>query len=531
MNTFLNELSTLPPQPEDNVFNSIWKQYERVILESILSAFLLDFMITDQHGGDVDTINNVRQIGSDPQMTYKNAANSDAYDNRGVYSHKDVEGSGTNFQQIKHEARKTYTENPRENTVKDAYTNKKLHFLPNSKGHPTEENANLDHVVAAKTIHEDRGRVLAGLSTRDLADIKENLAWTNEKLNKSLGDTDKETYVKDHPELSEEIKKNLIEKEKTAKEAQNRLMFQAYYLDPSNPKCRQFYKDTAMAAGKLGIKMGIRQALGFVFVEVYLVTKQEIQNTAPGCNYSEITKAVVSGLKKGFESAFSKYKEILAKFEEGLVAGGLASLCTTLCNIFFTTSKFFAKNLREISSCIIRSTRVLLLNPEDLELGDRLKMSSVILATGASVLAGSYVGVKLAETPIAEIPIVGDLVIRFCSTLVSGLLSCTFLVFMDRSEFMNMIIDALNRIPSEVTDMKEISAYLEKYAAELNQVDLEKFRRDSEQYEEGALRIINARDDQELSIVLKDIYGTLELPWQGDFDDFMENKSNHLIFE
>ena len=62
MDTFLNELSTLPTQPEENVFNSIWKQYERVILESILSAFLLDFMITDQHGGDVDTINNVHKI-------------------------------------------------------------------------------------------------------------------------------------------------------------------------------------------------------------------------------------------------------------------------------------------------------------------------------------------------------------------------------------------------------------------------------------------------------------------------------------
>ena len=531
MDSFLKELNSLQVQPEENVFASIWKQYERVILESILSAFLLDFMILDQHGGDVDTINNVRQIGSDPQMTYKNSSNSAAYDARGEYSHKEVEGLGTNFQQIKHDARSAYRENSRENTVTDAYTNRQLHFLGKSKGHPTDKNANLDHVVAAKTVHDDRGRVLSGLTTQEIADIKENLAWTNENLNKSLSDTDKETYVKDHPELSYEVKKNLIEKERLAKEAQNKKMFQAYYLDPSNPNCRQFYKDATVAAGKLGVKMGIRQALGFVFVEVYLVTKQEVQRLAPGCDYSDITKAVVTGLKRGFESALSKYREILAKFEEGLVAGGLASLCTTLCNIFFTTGKFFIKNIREISSCVIRSTRVLLLNPEDLELGDRFKVSSIILATGASVLAGSYVGVKLAETPIAEIPMIGDMVIRFCSTLVSGLLSCTFLIFMDRSEFMNRIVDALNKIPSEVTDMKEIAAYLEKYAAELNQVDIEKFRRDSEQYEVGALRIINARDEQELRIVLKDVYGSLELPWKGDFDDFMGNKDNHLVFE
>ena len=89
----------------------------------------------------------------------------------------------------------------------------------------------------------------------------------------------------------------------------------------------------------------------------------------------------------------------------------------------------------------------------------------------------------------------------------------------------------MNTIPSEVTDMKEISAYLEMYAAELYQIDIEKFRKDSEQYEEGATRIINARNEQELSVVLNDVYETLELPWKGDFDEFMGNKDNHLVFE
>ena len=530
MNDFMNELSSLPVQPEENVFKTIWNQYERVILESLLSAFLLDFMITDQHGGDVDTIHNVRQIGSDSQMVYKNKANETAYENRGEYSHAIVEGTGTNFQKDKHEARTSYNED-NHNTVTDAYTNRELHFLGKGKGRPTDKNANYDHVVAAKTVHDDRGRVLSGLETKDIADIKENLAWTNEHLNKSLGDTDKTTYVKEHPELSEDTKRRMLEAEKNAKEAQDKLMFQAYYLDPSNPQCRQFYKDASAAAGKLGIEMGVRQALGYVFVEVYLVTKKEVQDLTTGCDFTDITNAVIRGIKKGFESALINYKEVLAKFGEGFTAGSLSSLCTTLCNIFFTTGKFFIKNLREISAAVIRSTRVLLLNPDDLELGDRFKMSSVILATGASVLAGSYVGAKLAETPLAGIPVVGDLVIRFCTTLVSGLLSCTFLVYMDRSKFMNAIVDALNTIPSEVTDMKEISAYLDKYAAELNEIDIEKFKRDSEQFQDGAERIINAKDEKELSLVLDDIYKAFPTPWTGDFDDFMGNKGNHLVFE
>ena len=61
--------------PEKDVFKVIWEEYERVIIESLVSSFGLDFIIKEQHGGDVDTIQNVRKVGKDPQMTYKNKKN------------------------------------------------------------------------------------------------------------------------------------------------------------------------------------------------------------------------------------------------------------------------------------------------------------------------------------------------------------------------------------------------------------------------------------------------------------------------
>ncbi len=67
------------PDQHENVLSSIFKQYESVIVQSLITSFGLDFLITDRHGGDVDTIHNVRQIGSDPEMQYKNAANKAAY--------------------------------------------------------------------------------------------------------------------------------------------------------------------------------------------------------------------------------------------------------------------------------------------------------------------------------------------------------------------------------------------------------------------------------------------------------------------
>ena len=77
----------------------------------------------DQHGGDVDTINNVRQIGKDGQMKYKNKRNEEAYNNRGNYDgiayHK-----GGNFQQKKHEAREKWQATGK--NIKDEYTNEDI---------------------------------------------------------------------------------------------------------------------------------------------------------------------------------------------------------------------------------------------------------------------------------------------------------------------------------------------------------------------------------------------------------------------
>ena len=68
---------------EANVYNSIFEQYERIVIQSLITSFGLDFLVSDQHGGDVDTIHNVRQIGKDEQMHYKNKKNEETYNNKG----------------------------------------------------------------------------------------------------------------------------------------------------------------------------------------------------------------------------------------------------------------------------------------------------------------------------------------------------------------------------------------------------------------------------------------------------------------
>ena len=53
VSTFVAELnSDFSPDPEENVFSSIWNEYERVIIKSLITSFGLDFIVHDQHGGD-----------------------------------------------------------------------------------------------------------------------------------------------------------------------------------------------------------------------------------------------------------------------------------------------------------------------------------------------------------------------------------------------------------------------------------------------------------------------------------------------
>ena len=60
--------------------------------------------------------------------------------------------------------------------LKDAYTGEDV---------PANSTSDLDHVMTAKEIHDDRGRSLAGLKGTDLANSDENLQATNRHTNRT----------------------------------------------------------------------------------------------------------------------------------------------------------------------------------------------------------------------------------------------------------------------------------------------------------------------------------------------------------
>ena len=126
------------PDPSEPIMESIFQQYERVLVESLITSFGLDFLVNDQHGGDVDTIHNVRQIGQDEQMTYKNVLNQQSYEpykQKGSYNSAEYHG----HKQYKAKNQEISAQR-KEGKLVDAYTGEQI---------PRNGKSDLDHVISA----------------------------------------------------------------------------------------------------------------------------------------------------------------------------------------------------------------------------------------------------------------------------------------------------------------------------------------------------------------------------------------------
>ena len=469
--------SSFNADSEESVFDALFREYEQVIFRSIITSFGLDALIKDQHGGDVDTIHNVRAVGTDPLMNYKSTDHAAAYDAREAYSHKDVEGPGTNYQTIKHNARVAYMEDPKNNTVRDAYEDKPLGFLGHSKGRPIDKNAELDHVISAKSIYDDRGRVLAGLSTAELADAEDNLKWTNEHLNKSMGADEIPDYIAKHPELPDDVKKRMMDAYTQAKVTYEKRIFKAYYFDFSNPNCRQFYKQAASSATQRGIQMGIRQAVGFLVTEVWFSVKDAIRESDG--SFEGTCKAIIVGIKKSGLKIKEDYQKLFSMFGEGVLSGILSSVTSTITNMFVTTTANTGKILRQGWASLVEATSIILFNDKDQYLCDRMTSAAKVLATGASVIVGTVaqeeISIKLSDVPIeTELK---NVISLFAGSLCTGLMSVTLLFYIDNGPFTRLLTGIYGEGEQ---NLKKQGVLFKQYCAELEKMDIKKLRKESD---------------------------------------------------
>lgn len=526
------------PDEKNSVYDDLFKQYNRVVIESLLTSFGLDMLLVkDQYGGDVDTIHNVEKIGEythswnngkiqiknekyDPLMKYKSLRNEENYKNREEYNsksyHKHKNYIATNKENSKLK---------KEGMLYDGYTGEKIEV--NGK-------TNLDHIISAKEINDDRVRILAGLKGEDLANSPENLIITNESLNKSKSAYSMNEFLnkeknREEKRYSEESIKRMENLDKRARKAYKIKLNIAYYTSSN------FRNDLLKSSANVGVRMGLRQAVGFLLTEVVFTVMDEFKKLKTE-KLDEIFVAISNGIKKGFENAKLKYKELLSKFKDGAIAGIIGSLTTTLTNIFFTTSKNIIRVIRQSWVSLVEALKIVFFNPDNLPFGERMRAVAKILATTASVIVSIVVREVLTKIGIATIPVVGDELVTFIEILSMGLTSCTLLYFLDRSEIVNKAVNFLNNLPTVSNALyyyKEQAKYFEQYAAQILSIDVESFEREIKKFNSIANKLENAKDENELNSILVGFYKEMKikLPWEGDFDSFMKDKNSVLIFE
>lgn len=494
---------------EESVFYALFREYEHVIFKSILTAFALDQFINDQYGGDVDTIYSVGKIGTDPRMAYKNSKHAAAYENRGGYAHKDLETAGSNFQRIKQEARTRYHEDPRNNTVQDAYEDKPLGFLGRARGHPTDKSAELDHVIAGKKIHDDRRRVLAGVPTQELADAEDNLRWTNEHLNKSMQDDEIPDYIAEHPELPEDTKKRMMDAYNQAKASNEQKLARAYYFDFTNPNCRQFYLDAASAAGKRGVQMGLRQAVGFLLTEAWFSVRNEIVRSDQ--SVEGVLRAIPRGLELCVRDMTKNFGPLAAQFGGGVLSGVLSSVTSTVSNTFLTTTENFGRILRQAWASIVEALEVLFFNAKDQYLCDRMTAAAKILAAGAGMVIGTSIQesvlVKLTGTALPND--LKNTVALFAGSLCTGLLTITFLFYIDNDPFQKLLETAYG---AHVKNLKEQGQHFREYCAKLEKIDIASLDKESKCVCALVERLETLDDSKAINAALLDAAQELGLP-------------------
>lgn len=508
MNYFLDNLNHSQPKENGDVFNNLFDEYWKIIIRSLITTFGLDFLVKDQHGGDVDTIHNVRN-----GVEYKNPQNKMNYENRGVYDSPGLH-SDPRFRNVKKEVKN------RHEFIDDGYTpGKKIYLGKASILKETNKVGNLDHVVSGKEIHDDPGRVLAGLDTNDLANRPENFVFTNESLNKKMGSMPKKEFVEKYKdELTPEQIEAILLADKKARESIDADINEAYYSSD------KFYQDTINAAHKVGTSMGIREAVGFVMVEILFSCKNEIKKVPSGSSFKDYLNALVTGVKFGVSYVIRNYKYLFKAFGEGYLSGILSSISTTMINMFFTTDKILVKNIRTCSITIVRASNVLFFNPGDLLMGDRLKVTLVILSTGVNNIMGTTAATYISKVSNLN-SVIGKKFEVFMECCISGLLSCTFLMMLDRSKFINSIVDYFNKYALATYQINYYCKQLEEIAAKLNGYDIDSFVKDCEKINYAVFTLDYTDDEEEFSSCLDKSMEALGVE-SNDLDDFLNGNKN-----
>ena len=85
----------------------------------------------------------------------------------------------------------------------------------------------------------------------------------------------------------------------------------------------------------------------------------------------------------------------------------------------------------------------------------------------------------------------------------------------------------------QIESYMRINEALKEYLDELEKIDLELYKKEIENYNQITQNLTSINNEKDLTSYLLNTYSEMgvEIPWTGDFDDFMTNKESKLVFK
>jgi len=374
-----------------------------------------------------------------------------------------------------------------EGTLVDSYTGKTM---------SASDKPNLDHVVPRKELYDNVRRKQANIDTADLANKDENLAPTNESLNKSKKDKSNQQYVEERVQREETLRKQnesahkkidesnksdvekRLEHEKIDKRLQDKLDADDDLMMEADAKARKaINKDIAKGVAKQTAKKAGKDALKAMAVAALF----------------DLLKAIMNGLVRFFKEKHKSFKLFLTEMKESIkrfishissfVRTGASSLVgTVLSEIFGPVVSMFKKLasfIKQGVSTIVDAVHYLTNKenkdkPLSIKIAQVGKIVTVGLTAAGAIVGGELIEKALMQIPVmaVEIPLLGSLANitgMFLASLLMGIIGAIvinkidqFIAKQQRNINLNSQIDKKNEILE--TQDKLIDVKIQKMA-------------------------------------------------------------------
>lgn len=404
----LKDLEIISAKMPQEQTQKLFDQCTNNAMDAIMGHFGFAAVILDaKDGGNVNTTHNVRKGIYASEKERQRYANRGEYDSD--YYHKDSDYIKINKEQ---------SQLKKQGKLEDYMTGKKI-----------EANADtdLDHIVAAKTIHDDPARVLAEMDGAKLANTESNLKMTDSSLNRSKKDKSAEEFLAKRDErlkiLEKQEKKGILtpsqqkEKEKLLKQKEiqdekfkeqykqnekeiNREVDKKYYTS-SKP-----YKEALITGAQDAAKMAAYSALGIVlkdFIKAIIIELKVTFKEFGNESLKEILMRFKDRICKVWEELKIKWKDILKGSFERALQTFFSNLVVFIINIFATTLKSIVQIVRAGFTSLWQAMKIITNPPKDMPNEDIYYEASKIMITGL-ISAVTMLGSESIKNFLLTIP-------------------------------------------------------------------------------------------------------------------------------